>query len=169
MLIDSRMTSCDTDSMLDDLDRKLISELARDARVSSAELSRKFGANATTIRRRIAKLKRQGVISTTIVPDASKLGYTIVAIIALQVELAYLDEVAQRLAEFPNVHYVAYCTGSYDMFVGAWFTSAHDLTAFVKDHLAKIPGLKRSETFMVVDVKRNDFGWLTRLEYLSSL
>jgi DNA-binding Lrp family transcriptional regulator len=52
------------------------------------------------------------------------------------------------------------------MFIGAWFHSSHELRRFVKDHLAKMPGIKKSETFVILDVKKNEVGWLQRLEQI---
>jgi Lrp/AsnC family transcriptional regulator for asnA, asnC and gidA len=149
-------------AVVDDLDRRLIAELAGDARQTSAQLSRKLGVSDTTVRRRIYRLQQHRIISSTVVPDAAKLGYTIIAIIALQVDLGSIDEVGRCLVDYPNVRYVADCTGSHDMFVGAWFHSSHELSRFVKDHLAKMPGIRRSETFVILDVKKNQIGWLQR-------
>ncbi|MDY6916998.1 MAG: Lrp/AsnC family transcriptional regulator [Chloroflexota bacterium] len=149
--------------MIDDLDRRLVAELARDARLTSAELSRRLGVSDTTVRRRIRRLQRDGTITSTVVPDAAKLGYSLVALIALQVELGSIDEIAQSLVAYPNIRYVADCTGTHDMLIGAWFRSPHELSRFVKDHLARMPGIRRSETFLVLDVKKNETGWLQKL------
>lgn len=146
--------------MVDDLDRRLIAELSRDARQTSAELSRKLGVSDTTVRRRILRLQRDGTIISTVIPDAAKLGYSIVALIALQVELGSIDQIAQSLVGHPNIRYVADCTGSHDMLIGAWFHSPHELSRFVKDHLAQMPGIRRSETFLILEVKKNEAGWL---------
>ena len=151
-------------AVIDDLDQRLIRELASDARQTSAELSHKLGVSDTTVRRRIHHLQEQRIITSTVVPDASKLGYSIIAIIALQVDLGSIDEVARALVDYPNVRYVADCTGSHDMFVGAWFHSSHELTHFIKDHLANVRGIRKSETFVILDVKKNEVGWLQRLE-----
>lgn len=146
--------------MVDDLDRRLIAELSRDARQTSAQLSRKLGVSDTTVRRRLLRLQRDGTIITTVIPDAAKLGYSIVALIALQVELGSIDDIGQSLVGHPNIRYVADCTGSHDVLIGAWFHSPHELSRFVKDHLAQMPGIRRSETFLVLEVKKNEAGWL---------
>jgi Lrp/AsnC family transcriptional regulator for asnA, asnC and gidA len=152
--------------MIDDLDKRIIAELARDARQTSAILSRKLGVSDTTVRRRINHLQECGIVASTVVPNAAKLGYRIMAIIALQVDLGNIDEIERCLAEYPNVRYVADCTGSHDIFVGAWFHSSHELARFVKDRLASMVGIRKSETFVILDVKKDEVGWLQRLEQL---
>lgn len=155
-------------SAMDKLDLSLIDELTRDARQSSAELSRKLKVSETTVRRRIQHLEEQGIITFTTVLSPSKLGYNIIAIIALEVELGQIDKISESLASCPNVRYVSLCTGNHDLFIGAWFHSSSELTQFVKDYLAGVPGIRKSETFVILDVKKDEVGWLRSLEQSGS-
>ena len=154
---------------MDELDRGLITELAKDARQTSAELSRKLGVSETTIRRRIQHLEKNGTITFTAILDPVKLGYSIIAIIALEVDLASIDKISESLALCPNVRYVSLCTGNHDIFIGTWFHSSGELTQFVKDYLAKVPGIRKSETFVILDVKKDEVGWLRGLEQSHTL
>lgn len=155
-------------SVMDELDRRLIIELAKDARQSSAELSSKLGVSETTVRRRIQHLQERGIITFTVVPNPAKLGYSIIAIIALEVDLGSIDAVSESLAICPNVRYVSLCTGNHDLFIGVWFHSSGELTQFVKGYLAKIPGIRKSETFVILDVRKDEIGWLRSLELVDT-
>ena len=149
---------------MDELDRRLIEELAKSARQSSAELSRKLGVSETTIRRRIQHLEKNGAITFAAILNPAKLGYTIIAMIALEVDLGNIDKISESLAACPNVRYVSLCTGNHDIFIGTWFHSSVELTQFVKDYLAKVPGIRKSETFVILDVRKDEVGWLHSLE-----
>ena len=149
--------------MVDDLDKRLIAELAKDTRLASTKLSRKLGVSDTTIRHRIYRLQKQQIITTTIALNAAKLGYSIIALIALQVDLGSIDITARALSEHPNVHYIAECTGIHDMFVGVWLHSPHEMTQFVKGFLAKLSGVRKSETFIILNVRKDDVNWLQSL------
>ena len=116
---------------MDELDHRIMGELAQDSRQNSAKLARKFN---------------------------------VMALLALEVDLGSIDEVSESLALCPNVRYVSLCTGSHDIFIGTSFHSSGELTRFVKDYLAKIPGIRRSETFLILDVKKDEVGWLRNLE-----
>ena len=151
-------------SIMDELDHRLIAELAQEARRSSAELARKLNVSETTIRRRIQHLEESGVIAFSAILNPAKLGYTIIAIIALEVDLGRIDEISESLASCPNVRYVSLCTGNHDIFIGTWFKSSSELTQFVKDYLARVPGIRKSETFIILDVKKDEVGWLQSLE-----
>jgi Lrp/AsnC family transcriptional regulator for asnA, asnC and gidA len=150
--------------MIDDLDKRIIAELVQDARQTSTRISRKLGVSDTTVRHRIYRLKEQKVIDTTVVPDAAKFGYSVIALIALQVDLGSIDTVAQELSTHPNVHYIAECTGAYDMFIGVWLESTQRLAQFIKEFVAKFPSIRSSETFMIMNVYKNDAGWLQSSE-----
>ena len=85
------------------------------------------------------------------------------AIIALQVKLGSIYEVEELLVKYSNVRYVADCTDDYDMFIGAWFSSSHEIAKFFKDELVKVKGIIKSETFVILDVKKNEDGWLQQM------
>ncbi|MCB5409258.1 Lrp/AsnC family transcriptional regulator [Pseudogemmobacter faecipullorum] len=60
---------------LDDLDRKILSELQLDAEQSLDEIARKVGSSKTPVWNRIRRMKEQGVISRqTVILDAEALG-----------------------------------------------------------------------------------------------
>jgi len=110
--------------------------------------------------RRIQRLEDIGAISFRVTVNPAKMGYEIIALLALEVDLDRIDEVSGSLASCPNVRYVSLCTGNHDIFAGAWFKSSIELTKFVKEYLSTIHGIRRSETFIVLDVKKNEAGWL---------
>ena len=147
--------------MTDELDRRLIDELARDARQTSSRLSDKLGVSDTTIRHRINRLQKQKIINnTTVVANAVKLGYSVNVLIVMQIDLDSIDVVGRELSNHPNVLYVAECTGYYDMFVEVWLESTQHLTRFIKEFIARLPGIRNSDTFVILDVHKNDVGWL---------
>jgi len=153
---------------MDEIDRRLMIELARDARQSSAELSSKLGVSDTTVRRRIRRLQDRRTITFAAIPDPLQLGYGLTAIIALEVDLNKIDGVAESLAGCENVRYVSLCTGNHDIFVGAWFRSSAELKQFVKDYIGDLPGIRKTETFIVLDVIKEEVGWLRHLEQASA-
>jgi len=165
---DRQYVPCHTNFVMDELGHRLIAELAKDARQSSAELARKLDVSETTVRRRIQHLEEQNVITFTAILNPAKLGYSIIAIIALEVDLGSIDKISESLALCPNVRYVSLCTGNHDIFIGTWFRSSSELTQFVKDYLARVPGIRKSETFVILDVKKDEVGWLHSLEQIKT-
>jgi Lrp/AsnC family transcriptional regulator, regulator for asnA, asnC and gidA len=137
---------------VDRLDNRLIAELATDARQSNIELSKRLGVSEKTVRRRIARLVEQGVINWSVIPDPSKLGYTVRAFILLEVEAPHVDDITQSLAGCANVDFIALCTGPFDILFGAWFASSASMAKFLKDYLPKITGVRKSQTHVALQV-----------------
>ena len=87
--------------------------------------------------------------------DPVQLGYDVRVFIALEVDLNALDSVISSLTGFPNIDFVSTCAGQIDILLGAWFHSSREMVDFVKDHLSKIAGIRKTQTIVVLDTKQN--------------
>ena len=137
---------------LDQLDRVLLRELLRNSRRSIRELARSIGVPASTLHDRLKKLMNQGVIKGfTVVLDEAKLGYTVKALILVNVEGKHIIEVEEEIAKHPNVQMVLDVTGEFDVAVIVTFKSIEELDRFVKN-LLKNPYVKQTRTSIVFRV-----------------
>lgn len=72
--------------MIDEIDRKIITLLQQDARLSNAALADKVGLTTSTVHERVKKLERKGIIKGYVaVVDPEALGKPITAFIRLVV------------------------------------------------------------------------------------
>jgi DNA-binding Lrp family transcriptional regulator len=149
---------------MDELDNRLIGELANDARQSNIDLSRKLGVSEKTVRRRITRLVEQNIISWSVIPDPAKLGYSVRAFILLEVEAPHVDDITQSLASCSNVDFVALCTGPFDILFGAWFASSASMAKFLKDYLPKITGVRKSQTHVALQVTTGKIAQIATLK-----
>lgn len=143
---------------MDDLDRKLIARLQRDGRASNIELAKQLGVSEGTIRRRFRSLISDNIIRVVAVPDPAKLGRGTTALVGLQVDPAQVDPVAVQLAQLEEVHYAAITTGAYDIFVWVALPSPEELAVFLRSRIGAIPGVRRTETFVNLSIKKNPAG-----------
>ncbi len=143
---------------MDGLDHKIISLLQQDGRASNAEIAREAGVSEGTIRRRLKRLIEEQFIKVIALLDPSKMGYSSEALIGIQVEPDKLDEVAGRLAALEEIGWVAVITGSYDIFAWATLPSSEDLGAFLRTKVGSISGIRRTETFVNLEVKKRGHG-----------
>lgn len=144
---------------IDDLDRKIIAALQRDGRTPYVEMARALDVAEGTIRRRVENLIAQGVMGIAAVTDPFKVGIGIVALIDLDVDPGHLDDVGLRLIETPCVRVVAYTTGLHDLFVEALFPSQQELLDFLKDELPRIPGIRNTDTSIVLGMLKRSYEW----------
>jgi Lrp/AsnC family transcriptional regulator for asnA, asnC and gidA len=143
---------------LDELDDKLISLLQVNGRASNIELAKQVGVSEGTIRRRFRNLIKDEVIRVVAIPDPGKMGRGTTAVIALQVEPSEVDPVAAKLAEIPEVQYVSVTTGAFDVFLWVALGSPEELSSFLRLQVGGISGVRRTETFVNLSIRKNPAG-----------
>lgn len=134
----------------DKSDWKIISLLNQNGRMTSAEIARKLGdVTARTVTNRINNLTEQEIISTRAIINPEKVGYSIMADVFLEVEPGRVKEVALQAAEFPESSYVACATGESDVSISLRVRSIEELFEFVTEKLGKIPGVRRTQSYLL--------------------
>ncbi len=132
---------------LDELDKKLLTALQRDARQSFNNLSKLTGASTPTVIDRIRRLEDQGVIqSYTLGIDRRKLGWEITSFIRVicgQDQYQKIHRLAQDQPEILECHHM---TGE-DAFIVK--VMARDI-AHLEDVISRFSGLGRSISSLVL-------------------
>lgn len=141
-------------------DRKIIRLLQRNARASYAELSRETGIPESTVRRRMDRLMRLGVIEFSMLAEPSKLGYELRAMIGLKVELRRLEEIAETLRGMNEVTFAAFLTGNFDVLIQVVVRSQEALVDFLTQRLAPIEGVRSTETFVMPYIIKPTTSWV---------
>jgi Lrp/AsnC family transcriptional regulator for asnA, asnC and gidA len=143
---------------MDDLDRRVISLLERNGRASNARIAREVGVSEGTVRRRLKRLVQDRIINVVALPDPRKLGYESEALIGIQADPDKIDQVANRLAQLDHTRWVAVTTGTYDIFAWATLPNAEELGKFLREQVGTVPGVRRTETFVNLAVKKREYG-----------
>ena len=138
---------------LDSIDRKLIVLLGQDASLSAEELAKRLSLSAVTIRRRLKKLLENNLVRIVGVVNASSIGYPILAIIALDVASENISDAIDLLSKKQNVRFISTTTGRYDIIVMVRFQSNDNISDFLLNDMAKIKGLRNSETFVCLQTR----------------
>jgi Lrp/AsnC family transcriptional regulator for asnA, asnC and gidA len=134
----------------DDFDWKIITLLNEDGRMPSAEIARKLGnVSARTVTNRINALTENGIINVRAVVNPEKVGYGVMADVFVEVEPGRVREVAQQAAEFPQSSYVACATGESDVSISLRVRNIEELFDFVTEKLGKIPGVRRTQSYLL--------------------
>jgi Lrp/AsnC family transcriptional regulator for asnA, asnC and gidA len=137
---------------LDVTDRKILNILQGDARASYASIARELGVSEATVRFRVKKLLKKGVIIRFIaLLDPRKIGLPITAIIMAKVDPNLLEEAFEQLASFGETHHVFQSTGEYDIVA---VVHARDLL-----HLSEL----RKKVKMIPGIKEASVSAITRL------
>ena len=143
---------------MDELDSKIIRLLQGDGRGSNAKIAREVGVSEGTVRRRLRRLVEDDMIKVVAVPNLEQMGYGTAALVALQAEPGKVDDVADALAAMEEAHYVAITTGAHDIFAWVGMESPEKLGTFLKSKVGSIPGVKKTETFVNLAIKKRTYG-----------
>ncbi|MBE42868.1 MAG: transcriptional regulator [Chloroflexi bacterium] len=143
------------DVVVDNLDSQIVQILKNDGRASNAHIARALGVSEGTVRRRLKMLIDGGVVHVNVSLDPAKMGLTTEAIIGLEVDPDKMDPVCASIAAFDEIGYVTLTTGAVDVFAWGRFSSTESLGLFLRSKVGKIPGVRRTETYMCISVRKD--------------
>jgi len=135
---------------IDALDRSIINALVDDARISYAELGKRFKVSPATIHVRVEKMKASGVITgTKLSIEPKKLGYGVCCFIGITLRSAgdYSDVIAQ-LNKIEEVVEAYYTTGAYSIFTKILCPSIDDLHYLLVDKIQSIEKVRATDTLI---------------------
>ena len=93
-----------TDGVLDSTNRRILSLLAEDARMSTSELARRVGMSAPSVRERVARLERAGVIrGYRLDIDPAAVGLPVAAWVRVRPGPGQLPKIADLARRTPQV------------------------------------------------------------------
>jgi Lrp/AsnC family transcriptional regulator for asnA, asnC and gidA len=129
---------------LDETDKRILEMLQENARISYTEVARKLNVSESAIRKRVAALQREGVITKfTIKVDHGKLGLNTIAIVGLDVEPSKMLEIAQELCTLKELKCVATASGDHMIMLEVWSRNGKELNNLISEKIGKIVGVKQ--------------------------
>ena len=133
---------------IDNLDRKILSIVMRNARIASKDVAVECGVSRAAIHQRIQRLNANGVILGSVcLINPSALGYDTCAFVGVILrDPAQYSAMVENLRNIPEVVECYYTSGQYDIFIKLFVRN--------NDHLLKIlmkiqdSGWARTETLI---------------------
>ncbi|MEU0493877.1 AsnC family transcriptional regulator [Mycobacterium sp. NPDC006124] len=135
---------------LDDLDTRILHLLRDDGRVELADLSAASGIAATTLRRRLAELRRAGVLYFDVDLDYRRLGFESQTILWLTISPKALVQAGRDLASHAEVAFAAATTGTTNVYANVVCRDARALFEYLTTEVAALPSLQAVETAPVI-------------------
>lgn len=131
-------------SRLDDINKKILRILQDNCRTSYSAIARELGIAESTVRYRVDRLKREGIISSFIaLLDPRKIGLNITAIVLIKVEPKNLEEASKLLASFRESHHLFKSTGEYDLISVVHARDIIHLNELI-DRMKQLPGVRQA-------------------------
>jgi Lrp/AsnC family leucine-responsive transcriptional regulator len=136
---------------IDDIDRKILALLTENGRMSYVDIGKKLNLSRVSVRERVNQLVENGVIEKfTVVINSEKVGKNVSAFFEVDCEPAYLVEVAQKLADNPNVASCYQMTGPSTLHMHVLVEDFASLEKFVNNELYSLEGITRVESHILL-------------------
>ncbi len=117
---------------MDDIDRKIVSLLEKNSRISLNQLSQHVFLTPPAVAARIEKLETRGILKGYhAIVDMEKLGFPIVAFVELTMPPEEKTAFTSFITDCPNVTECHHVAGAYSMLIKVCFATPSKLDAFV--------------------------------------
>jgi DNA-binding Lrp family transcriptional regulator len=150
------------ESVMDDLDRRIVSELQQNARRSINSIARKYQINASTIRYRIRSLESRGLMRFITVLEPRVVGLTTFTLIEMHTQANQIAEVTKQLANVPWLPQLFHCAGTANLLGIAVTDSPETMKRIKCEELSELPGVEHVETSTLIRTYKFDLRWAQR-------
>ena len=145
--------------MLDELDRAIISFLQYDGRLPFTKIAAELGITEGTVRRRVRQLTEEHKLQIVGVVEPQELGWNEAAMIGISVTSNLLNEVADEIAQLPEVSYLFQAAGEFDFFAEVYCRDREHFVSFLNNKLQQVPGVERTQSFMILKIHKLSYRW----------
>jgi len=139
---------------LDETDVKIVDALRKDGRVAFAQIAGQLGVSPGMIRQRYNRLVEMGYVKVVAITNPSRLGIKTMAMIGVRTEGDKMLQVAEQIAALDEVIYIVVVSGRYDILAEVFCRDHADLLKFLTEKLAKIKGVRETESFMHLKIMK---------------
>jgi Lrp/AsnC family transcriptional regulator for asnA, asnC and gidA len=146
---------------LDDVSRAIIEQLQQDGRRPYATIGKAVGLSEAAVRQRVNRLQETGVIQIVAVTDPMQVGFSRSAMVGIEVD-GDMESVADTIAALPEVDYLVITAGSFDILAEIVCEDDDALLQIINRRIRVLPGVRRTETFMYLTLRKQIYTWGTR-------
>jgi Lrp/AsnC family transcriptional regulator for asnA, asnC and gidA len=147
--------------VLDDISKKIIEQLQEDGRRPYAAIGKVVGLSEAAVRQRVQRLLDAGVMQIVAVTDPLQVGFSRQALLGVRID-GETEPVAEALAAMDEVDYVVMTAGSFDVLAEVVCEDDDHLLEIVSRRVRTIPGVRSTETFVYLRLRKQTYTWGTR-------
>ena len=142
-------------TMLEKQDKKILSQLQSNGRMSMVDLAKETHMSESTCLRRTKALEEKGVIKGySAVLDAEEAGFGVLAFVQVSIDQkneAAFDKFKLAVIEHPLILECYSLSGAYDHLMKVVARSNKELSRFILKELRSFPEIKEAQTLFVLD------------------
>ncbi len=128
---------------MDEINKKILNIIQANDKISYQEMSEQLNMAASTIHNRVKHMENEGIIKHySAIVDPYKAGFESIALIGLSVNIHKMNEIAERLSSFDEIHMVAVASGDHDIIIQMLARDNKELWKFINENIKTIDGVK---------------------------
>ena len=140
---------------VDEMDRRLLALLQRDTTATAEILGSQIGLSASTVQRRIKRLRKTGVIEREVaIVNTDAIGKRMTFIVGVKVDYgqkAGVETLQRRLLADPRTQQAYYVTGEVDLMLVVVVHDMQDYDNYSKTLLLASPAMLRFQSNVVIE------------------
>lgn len=144
-----------SDPRLDRTDRRILTELQRNGRISNVELARRVNLSATPCLERVRRLEQAGYIREYVaVLEPEKLGVDLLVYVEVTLDRTtpeVFDRFRDSIAERPEVQECHMVAGGFDYLIKIRVPDMQAYRSFLGEGLTAAPGVRETHTYVVME------------------
>jgi len=146
---------------MDNIDRKIISELQKDGRLTNQELSERVNLSPSPCLRRVKILENEGIIKGyTVLVDEKAYGLPIIAFVRIRLNSHSSETIQNFEKSIQDEGQILECyimTGSHDYLLRVLVESLSDYENFIRKRLQPLPGIASIDTSFAYGVVKRSY------------
>lgn len=145
-------------SPTDQLNRAIVRLLQDDGRLPFKTIARQLGVSEGTVRNRVGWMKRSGMLRIVAVADPTAMNYRADAMLGIKIAPCSTPaKVAERLAVHPQVVYILWVSGRFDLLVEIVCDREEDFLGFLSRHCFDQADIASLEVMTGLAMYKNQF------------
>ena len=162
------------DSVLDDVNLRIIDILSKDSSTTFVEIAKQIGISDGTVHLRVRRLIAAGIITKFMISvDNNLLGYDHLVFIRINLKPGFADQVTEELSNIEEVLEIHEMHNAFDLFLKIRAKNLSDIRDIIEKKIRRLPNvletqlmtvLKTSKEEQIVSLK-NDISDLNKGEY----
>lgn len=137
---------------MDVIDLKILEELREDGRKSYNEISENIGKTEATVRRRVSRLIKNGIIKKFTIEYEVDSKPKTKATVKIEPDFKEMKNILKELKNIIEITDIWRLSGDCGLFIKVEIPSIEDFNPLIEDKISPIKGVKIMETCFITDV-----------------
>jgi Lrp/AsnC family transcriptional regulator for asnA, asnC and gidA len=137
---------------MDVIDIKILEELKMDSRMSFSDISKSIGKTEATVRRRVKKLREDGIIKRFTIDYEIDTKPKTSATIKIEPDFKDIKRILSELKEIEEITAIWRLSGDCGLLMKVDIASIEMFNPLIEDKISQVAGIKIVETCFITDI-----------------